>query len=191
KLTSLSSWLHGVALRVSLKLRARLARAARSIPERRATADREPPGSWNELSAALDEELQRLPEKFRAPLVLCYLQARTRDEAARAVEWKLDTLKGRLEWGRKLLRQRLTRRGLALGTALSLGALCQPATAGVSAPCAIAIVRSAVSVAAGKPLEACGASPQVVDLVQVCLPAALVRRLQAAAGALAPALVLP
>jgi len=67
--------------------------------------------SWREVQAALDEELMSLPEKFRAPLVLCYLEERTRDEAAAQLGLLLSTLRGRLEQGRDLLRSRLARRG--------------------------------------------------------------------------------
>src|SRR5439155_6530723 len=68
---------------------------------------------WQEVRQALDEELQRLPERLRSPLLLCYLSGLTRDEAARQLGWSLGTLKRRLEEGRKTLRIRLERRGIA------------------------------------------------------------------------------
>src|SRR5262249_37592767 len=65
-----------------------------------------------EAQAVLDEELARLPERERGPLVLCYLEGLTRDQAAQRLGCPLGTLKGRLERGRAVLEKRLTRRGL-------------------------------------------------------------------------------
>ena len=83
-----------------------------------------------EVRAALDEELNALPEKYRAPLVLCYLEGRTRDEAARQLGWGLNTLRGRLERGRGQLRGRLLRRGLSLSAAWLAAALGPPPARG-------------------------------------------------------------
>src|SRR5205823_11872349 len=74
--------------------------------------------SWREACAALHEELDRLPEKFRLPLVHCYLQGLSRDEAARQLGWSAGAVKGRLERGRQLLRGRLARRGITLSAGL-------------------------------------------------------------------------
>jgi RNA polymerase sigma factor (sigma-70 family) len=112
---SAGSWLHGVAYRLAQK--ARTAAAARHRRESRAPArasDESPDDlTWRELSAILHEELERLPDKYRTPLVLCYLEGMTQDTAAAHLGLAKGTLRGRMERGRLLLRGRLSRRGLA------------------------------------------------------------------------------
>jgi RNA polymerase sigma factor (sigma-70 family) len=118
KLTDQSSaapWLYGVACRVAR--RARRAWCRRRVHESRAVApagSAAPDAAWEELRLVLDEELNRLPEGLRAPLILCYLQGRTRDEAAAQLGCTFGALKRRLEDGRALLRSRLARRGVTL-----------------------------------------------------------------------------
>jgi RNA polymerase sigma-70 factor (ECF subfamily) len=112
---AVASWLYGVAYRVAR--RARMAR--RTCPltdavEPISSADPVAEASWRELRPVIDEELNRLPEKYRAPLVLCYLEGRTNEEAARLLGWTKGTVSGRLARARDLLRPRLARRGLAL-----------------------------------------------------------------------------
>src|SRR5262249_35924007 len=115
-----------------------------------------------EAQGALDEELTRLAEKYRAPLVLCYLEGATRDEAAQQLGWSLATLKRRLEQGRKLLRARLTRRGLTLSAGL-LATLAAEATARPPVPPSLAQVtlQAAMKLAAGAVPAATGVSARV------------------------------
>lgn len=123
---SLSCWLHGVAYR--LALRARIQANRRRSLERQAIAlleSKDVDLSWGEVRGLLDEELQRLPEKQRLPLVLCYLEGLTQDEASRQLGWPRGTLKRRLEAGRERLRVRLTRRGVTLGAGLFAVALAE------------------------------------------------------------------
>ena len=111
---SAGSWLHGVALRVAARARADMARRRRH--ERRAAsgaADRSGEGgSSPEVAAILHEELGRLPERYRAAVVLCYLEGHTCEAAARRLGWPVGTVKSRLARGRERLRGRLIRRGL-------------------------------------------------------------------------------
>jgi RNA polymerase sigma factor (sigma-70 family) len=117
---SLGSWLYGVAKRIARQ--AQLAESARARREERMAGTRCETGAcdpgWNELLRLLDEELQRLPEKQRSPLILCYLEGRTQDEAARQLGLTLSTCHRRLEQGRQMLRARMVRRGATLGAGL-------------------------------------------------------------------------
>jgi RNA polymerase sigma factor (sigma-70 family) len=106
----LGSWLYGVAHRTAMKARAQAAR--RRQQERQVasvTAAEEPPvdHGWRELHTALDDELNRLPEKYRLPLVLCYLQGLTNEEAARRLGWPAGSMSYRLARGREMLRDRM------------------------------------------------------------------------------------
>src|SRR5262249_8063197 len=101
---ALPAWLHQTTCRVAAKLRARRLAPAAPPPERYEHGDPAAELVWREVRQALDEELQRLPERWRSPLLLCYLSGLTRDEAAKQLGWSLGTLKRRLEEGRKALR---------------------------------------------------------------------------------------
>ncbi len=126
----LGPWLHGVARRVAVRSRALGARRrARERPgaEDRAISGPDPdPSEGLELRSAIDEELARLPEKYRAPMVLCYLEGMTHDEAALRLRWPVGTVRSRLAGARDRLRSRLTRRGLAPSAAVP-AALSAPA----------------------------------------------------------------
>jgi RNA polymerase sigma factor (sigma-70 family) len=115
---ALGGWLRGVAHRLALKAVIRSARRQRTEQQRPAPTMTTPDLSWREACAILHEELDRLPEDYRLPLLLCYLDGKTRDEAAREIGCKLDVLRGRLERGRDRLRSRLSRRGVSLSAGL-------------------------------------------------------------------------
>jgi RNA polymerase sigma factor (sigma-70 family) len=129
---SLPSFLFGVALRLARKsrdtLRRRVVETRADAPE---PADARPHPldalSGRELLALLDAEVARLPEVYRLPLLLCLMQGRTVEEAASMLGWSAGSLRGRLARGRQRLRERLTRRGLAV----SVGALALLAPAAV------------------------------------------------------------
>ena len=115
----LAPWLHGVAHRVAVRARAkRASRNARELTldltvevedSRGASPSEEL--SAKELRGLLDDELARLPESLRKPLVLCYLEGLTHDEAARELRWPVGTVRSRMARGRTLLRNRLARQG--------------------------------------------------------------------------------
>src|SRR5262245_59740927 len=117
---SLAGWLHSVAYRIAQKARVGAARRAKheGRAAERPAADPLAQITLREAHELLDRELARLPDKFRVPLVLCYLEGLTRDEAAHQLGWSPGTLKSRLEQARERLRRRLSSRGMALSGAL-------------------------------------------------------------------------
>jgi RNA polymerase sigma factor (sigma-70 family) len=148
---SVAGWLFTVAHRLALRARANAAR--RRFHEREAAVVRHtevaaetPPPDWWPL---LDEELSRLPEKYRAPLVLCYLQGKSNTQAARELGWRPGSMSRRLARGRDLLRRRLVRRGITLAAAALGEALADGAGAAVPGALARATVRSAALFTAG------------------------------------------
>jgi RNA polymerase sigma factor (sigma-70 family) len=131
KQESVASWLHGVAYRLAVHSRTTTLRQRRFERTRASIAGTglPPDVTWQELQQHLHEELARLGDAYRAPLVLCYLESKTQDEAARQLGWSVGTLRRRLDAGRKLLHARLTRRGLSLPAALLAAGLAQDVSA--------------------------------------------------------------
>ncbi len=149
KRPSVASWLHGVARRVALRARARAARR----PEVQVLAEPASPPAGDadllELRWLLAEELQRLPEKYRAPLVLCYLEGKTNQAAARELGWPGGSMAKRLARGRELLRERLAAKGV--GVTAGLLALCGEGSAPAAVPATLceATLRAVALFAAG------------------------------------------
>jgi serpin B len=179
KRDSVASWLHGVARRVALAARAGAARQ-RAHERRRAATPPEGPsavGTGADLRQALDEELDRLPEKYRAPVVLCYLEGKTNDEAAAQLGWTRGTVAGRLSRARDLLRGRLTRRGVTLTGAGLAAALAADAT---GAPLPAGLLTTTPHGALGD-AAAGAASPRAVTLAEGALRAMTLSKLKLAA----------
>jgi RNA polymerase sigma factor (sigma-70 family) len=190
--TSLAAWLHGVARRVALK-----ARTARARRHRRETPGEDPacadprPGPLAELTARetlllLDEELARLPEGQRLPIVLCCLEGLTLDEAAERLGCTRDSVRGRLERGRKRLHERLARRGLTLAAALAVAEVWRGA--GLAEEMVGPTVRAALAYAAGQRAGAAGLRAAVTALAEKATPGLSARFAVGAAVMLALAL---
>jgi RNA polymerase sigma factor (sigma-70 family) len=165
----LSSWLYGVARRVSLRAR-ELASERRkgegsrlSIePEDRFTTTDDP-----DVFRIFDEEMTRLPDRYRSPIVLCLLEGRTHDEAAAALHWPLGTVRSRLFRGRELLKSRLDRRGVAPSSVVfgkvadALGSGCHVSTSLIQRT-----VQNAVRMASNKTIPAAAATGTVAALTE-------------------------
>jgi RNA polymerase sigma factor (sigma-70 family) len=166
---SLASWLHGVAYRCAARVRSSNARRRRHegqvLPSPATVLPPDP--SWGEVRQALDEELARLPEKYRAPLVLCYLRGMTQCEAARELGCKTGVLRGRLDRGRERLRARLARRGLALSAGLLAAGLGPETASANSAALVDSTLKAARVVAAREALT--GVSGNVAVLTKGAL----------------------
>jgi RNA polymerase sigma factor (sigma-70 family) len=151
----LSNWLYGVAWRTAS--RARVAAARRRAHETNAgscaTMSRDAKVDTGELRSVVDEELNRLPARYRAPLVLCYLEGRTQDEAAAQLGWAKGVLRSRLDRGRDKLRKRLLRRGFGVAAAaLTVGLAEDAAGAAITRALVQRTASAAVAFAAGMPL---------------------------------------
>lgn len=140
---SVGGWLSAVAHRLSLHARSLEVRRAQrecSLLSVLPTEDFPCPSdeplqatAQRELSCVLQEELGQLPEKYRAPVILCYLEGKTNEQAARELGWPTGSMSRRLERARQLLRERLTRRGVAFFLAV-VGMLLAPLRCGQQGP---------------------------------------------------------
>ena len=187
---SLGPWLHRVAHRVATRARASAARVREH--ERRAAAARpdlrREMRDWDEVVEHLHEEIDRLPERYRVPVVLCDLEGLTHEKAARHLGWPVGTLKTRLARARELLRCRLCRGGLGLPEGRSVAdnrlAMVLPLGGqGAALPGVLveSTVRAAGPVAAGQPLSASVISSGVAILIEEVLKTMVVTKLKLAA----------
>jgi RNA polymerase sigma factor (sigma-70 family) len=149
---AVGSWLYAVASRLAHKARLRIGK--RRVCERQAAGPLEQTPmdevTWGELRDILHAEVSRLPEKYRAAVVLCYWQGRTHEQAGQQLGCGRSTIKDRLEKARELLRKRLARRGLALSAAWFAASLSEGAAAVASAELIQATVRGAMLFSVGQ-----------------------------------------
>jgi RNA polymerase sigma factor (sigma-70 family) len=171
KREAVGSWLYGVAYRIAARARSDAARRRKHEGQVGPVVGHDPLEAlaWRELRPVLDEELARLPAKYRNPLVLCYLEGLTNTEAAQQLGWTKGTVSGRLARARDLLRGRLARRGLALTSAILAALLAQnTAVAAVPVGLQTATVAGATSATASA-LAAGFLSPRAVELAALAL----------------------
>jgi RNA polymerase sigma factor (sigma-70 family) len=178
----LGSWLYGVAYRTAMK--ARTMNARRRAREERArvkpTAEAPDEDRWEDLLPLLDQELNRLPDKYRVPVVLCDLEGKSRREVARHLKVPEGTVSSRLAMARKLLAGRLVRYGLALsGGALAAVLSEKTASACVTGALAASTAKAAVLMAAGQALTAGAVPARVVALTEGVIKTMLLTKLRA------------
>ncbi len=194
---TLAAFLHGTARRLAL--------ASRRAATRRRQHEREavPPApsvepldelSARELFLALDEEMARLPETYRLPLLLCGLEGRSQEEAARLLGWTPGSVKGRLERGRARLHARLTRRGLTFSAALLALGVSQGGSASADERLTAGTLRAASAFTGGDrgaiaasilTLADSGIAPMTATKVKLGLALLLATSVLAGAGTLA------
>jgi RNA polymerase sigma factor (sigma-70 family) len=180
---SLAGFLYGVTYRTAQRARRDAARRRNREAHQpaRHPADPAQEAAWREMCAALDAELFRLPEEQRTALVLCYLEGRTRDEAARQLGQSVRTLDRRLESGKERLRFSLGRRGLTLSGAMLTVVLSQDApAAGLSAALVTGTMKAATLVAAGQAMAPGAVPAEVIALAQGVLKTMLRTRMKIA-----------
>jgi RNA polymerase sigma factor (sigma-70 family) len=147
---AVGAWMYRVAHRIAMKAGHDMTRRRLGRDHAPARSQAEPPSeaALRELDAIIQEEVNRLPEKLRAPFLLCCLEGKTGADAARQLGWKEGTVSGRLTEARKLLKRRLGKRGVSFPAALCVVSLAQPAaTAALPASLARATLKAAVSFA--------------------------------------------
>jgi RNA polymerase sigma factor (sigma-70 family) len=178
KRQSLGPWLHGVAARICK--RARLVshrRQEEPIPGGGLIDHRGRDPDLADFNRVIDEELRQLPDKYRLPIVLCYLEGRSQEEAARELGWTKGTVSGRLARAKEVLQRRLIRRGLAPSAALVAASLnSESASAAVCAPLLATTVRTA-TLASFSGLNTGSTTAEVGTLVRLAVRALLLGRI--------------
>jgi RNA polymerase sigma factor (sigma-70 family) len=174
---SAGGWLFQVAHHLALKMKADTKRRRTEALPDMAGPDPGTDRHDTELHSILDEELGRLPEKYRLALLLCCYEGKTRAEAARQLGWKEGAVKIRLERGRALLRSRLTRRGLALTGAAVASMLAESAAKAMPAKLLHATVAAAKMFAIGK-IPAAAAAQSAAALAEGALKTMMMIRLK-------------
>jgi RNA polymerase sigma factor (sigma-70 family) len=179
----LGPWLYGVAYRTALKAKAESLK--RRKLERRLADMACPPDAdnlvWLDLRPVLDEEVNRLPRKYRAPFVLCYLEGKTNEQAARILGCPPGTVYSRLAWARERLRRQLGRRGLAFSVAALAVCLARNAvSAAVPAPVVVSTSQAALAFAAGQAAATGTAPAQAAALAEGVLRAMFLTKLKIA-----------
>lgn len=188
------NWLYGVAYQTARKARA--TKAKRQAREKHVKGMPEPEASveanlWPELEPLLDQELSRLPEKYRAAIVLCDLQGKTRTEAARQLKIPEGTLSSRLTTARRMLAKRLARHGLTVsGGAVAAMLSQQVASAAVPPSVVSSTIKAATQFAAGQAVTTGAVSAQVAALTEGVVKSMLLTKIRLATAAMAVVLLI-
>ncbi|HEV3255612.1 MAG TPA: RNA polymerase sigma factor [Gemmataceae bacterium] len=164
-----ANWLYGVAHQTAIRTRAADAKRRRRerqvvvMPEPEAVSQARP----DDLLLLLDQELSRLPDKYRVAIVLCDLEGKTRKEAARQLGWPEGSVSSRLARARVMLAKRLTRQGVILSSgSLTVALSANVASASVPTSLVSATIKAASLYAAGQVIAAGAISAKVVALTE-------------------------
>jgi RNA polymerase sigma factor (sigma-70 family) len=177
----LANWLYGVARQTALNLRTSVLKrkgreqAMANVPEPTLTDKR----VWSDVQPILDEELGRLPDHYRAVIVICDLQGKTRKEAARHLHCPEGTVAGRLARARVMLAKRLAKRGVVV-TGAALATLLAQNAASASVPSSVmtATLGAASLFTAGNAAATGVISPKVVATTEGVLKAMMMSKLK-------------
>jgi TIGR03009 family protein len=185
KREAVAAWLYKVAYRVALRIRTTAAQRGQRerlgvdlelLPAKDRGADE---AAWQELRPLLDQEVSRLPERYRVPVILCYFEGKTYDEIARQLGCSRGTVSTWLSRARDLLRRRLERRGVVLAGGI-LATLLAGRTASTGAPPVLVngTVKAALPYAAARAAVAGLVSPRVATVTEGVLQAMMWTRLK-------------
>ncbi|QEH32126.1 ECF RNA polymerase sigma factor SigE [Aquisphaera giovannonii] len=178
---SLGPWLHGVSRRVAARARTvALRRKSREAAGVEPATDPAAEGRRRDASEALDEELGRLPARYRVPIILCHLEGLTYQEAARRLGCPVGTVGVRLSRGRELLKARLSRRDATLAAGLWMAGA-DPAAACTPPPSLVEATLRAATATRGGPGPATAASASIASLSEGFLRAMFMDRVKAVA----------
>jgi RNA polymerase sigma factor (sigma-70 family) len=175
------SWLHGVAYRVAMNAKRNAARGRQHERHAHVASPDDPvwQAAWREVQALVEDELRRLPEKWRSAFLLCYVEGRSRAEAAGLLGISPTTVRTRLSKARRQLRARLARPGVALPTVLAALAVAEAGpAAGIRSSLFVSTIAGARLFAVGRRVEATGISTAAVALAQGVVKAMLVTKLK-------------
>ncbi|MDR3632426.1 MAG: sigma-70 family RNA polymerase sigma factor [Isosphaeraceae bacterium] len=183
----LGNWLYGVAYRVAVRTRSHVRRRQRRevarVEDEAVPASESRAGEWLDLRRVLDEEVSRLPEKYRIPVCLCYFQDQSYEEAAQRLQWPIGTVRSRLSKARELMRARLVRRGVALPAGFLAVALQSTLSEAARSPKLLEkTVTSAMQVAAAKAVSTGCVSGVVARLVREVMMSAFLVKLKWVSG---------
>lgn len=175
-----ANWLYGVAFRTARQAKVRLGRRfAREKQVKDMPEKIQPEPVEQDWELLLDEELNRLPEKYRQPIVLCDLESRSRKEVAQQLQIPEGTLSSRLATARRMLRKRLAGRGLVLtGSGLGAALTQSAASASVPLPLVASTVKAATFVAASQTIAGGMISAKIASLTDGVLKAMLLAKIK-------------
>jgi RNA polymerase sigma factor (sigma-70 family) len=179
----LGSWLYGVAYRTALAAKVRRAKTRRREQQVDAMPQpiQTPTESNHDWQPLLDAALERLPERYRTPIVLCDLEGKSRKEAALQLRLSEGTLSSRLARGRRLLAQRLQRHGITLSGGALAALLAEQAAAAVPATLVHAVAQAGAQMLVGAAPAALAVSRSVLALTEGVMKAMLLGKLKSCA----------